>query len=183
MDFCILGLLIMMPRSSYGLRQAFTQTLSLFYASSLGAVQATVKKLLGSGFIELSPGLPNPRGTKIWRVTPTGRAWFLSEMTADIAPGRLEETALARYHFLGLVPDSPGRCAVLELIVAHIEVASRGLDALQEHFQTMEIPEAFQDLAHYQQDTLDYGIKSHRHGLEWFRERLERERSKVNPGT
>jgi DNA-binding PadR family transcriptional regulator len=176
MDFCIIGLLLMLPRSSYELRQAFAQSLGLFYSSSLGAIQASMKKLASLGYIELASEERGGRGKKTWRATALGTSWFYEAMHSPLPENRLEETALARLHFLGLVREGADRCAILTLIISAIESATSGLDYLKSQYDTMPVPEEWKHLQRYQMATLDYGLDSHRHGLAWFRNFLEQER-------
>ncbi|MBU0936507.1 MAG: PadR family transcriptional regulator [Spirochaetes bacterium] len=178
MDFCIVGLLLLLPRSSYGLRQAFSETLSLFYSSSLGSLQLTLKKLQALGYVQLSHQQAGGRRKKTWQASAAGQAWFVKTMFDSIPASRLEETALARLHFLGLLPDSADRVTVLALIVATIEKALAGLEQMQSQYSQVFIPQEYRDMASYQLATLDYGVQSHRQALEWFRQRLDAEKQR-----
>lgn len=176
MDFCILGLLLMKAQSSYELNQAFAQSLSLFYSSSLGSIQIALKKLLALGYVELQSEESGGRRKKIWQATAAGEVWFRSAMHSPLNPARLEESALARLHFLGLVDDPAERCRVLELIVATVERALAGLEDMAGQYQNLEHPAPWNTWLRYQLATLDYGLASHRQGLAWFRTLLESER-------
>lgn len=175
MDLCVLGLLMIAPRSSYELRAAFASSLSLFYSSSLGSIQAALKRLAEAGLVELAAEEEGGRRKKTWRPTAAGRAWFRKEMRAPLPEGRLEEAALVRFHFLGLLKSRGERRAVLRLVVASVEAALRGLEELRAGLDLDAMPAAWREVARYQVGTLDYGLEAHRQGLAWFRARLEEE--------
>jgi len=175
MDFCILGLLLILPRSSYELRVAFAQSLGLFYSGSLGSVQITVKKLLERGLVELACEQDLGRRKKTWQPTEAGRRWFFGAMHSPVPPGKLEETILARFHFLGLIDTRTERCTILAMLVTAIEKALDELEQQQTQLPENSIPEAWRQIAHYQLATLDYGIQAHRQGLAWFQQQLELE--------
>lgn len=49
--------------------------------------------------------------------------------------------------------------------------------------ETAEVPAGLEVLARYQRSTLDFGLSSTRHGLEWFRDLIQREtRRHTAPG-
>lgn len=174
MDFCILGLLMLFPHSLYDLKRAFSKSLSLFYSSSLGSIQVSVKKLLEQGLIEVHERSKKGRAKVTYRITEAGRAFFLTQLTAPIQAGRLEETVLARYHFLGLV-EREKRVETLRFLIAAIQASLTELQTLKASLDEMAIPPEWREVAHYQIATADYGIQAHQTGLVWFKKQLERE--------
>lgn len=165
---------MLFPHSLYDLKLAFSRTLSLFYSSSLGSLQVTVKKLLEQGLIEVHERSTEGRARITYRITEAGRAFFLEQFTAPIPNGRLEETVLARYHFLGLV-EREKRAETLRSLVAAIEASLAEMQTLKASLDEMPIPPEWQEVAHYQIATADYGIAAHQTGLAWFKAQLERE--------
>src|SRR5690606_12937265 len=112
------------------------------------------------------------RGKKIYGVTDTGRAEFRGWMLSDITGTDLETAVLSRHFFLGLL-EPADRPRVLQLITARLDADLARLAALDEHLDTVEIPDGYHDVAAYQRATLAYGIASHRFTIDWFRERYE----------
>lgn len=165
---------MLFPHSLYDLKRAFSKSLSLFYSSSLGSIQVSVKKLLEQGLIEVHQKSQQGRAKITYRITAAGREYFLSQLTAPIPAGRLEETVLARYHFLGLV-EREKRVETLRFLIAAIEASLAELETLKAGLDKITIPPEWQEVAHYQIATADYGIQTHRTGLAWFRKQLERE--------
>jgi DNA-binding PadR family transcriptional regulator len=176
MDFCILGMLMYSPLSLYDLKLAFQSSLSLFYSASLGSMQVTLAKLLGQGLIEIASESATGRRKRTYRITAAGRARFFEAMLQEIPMSRIEETALARYFFLGLVESKEVRIQILELLIRTAEQALASLEAGRIEYRQAEIPDGFKKQAAYQLATLDYGIMAHGNGVAWFKERLAEER-------
>jgi PadR family transcriptional regulator, regulatory protein AphA len=179
MDFCVLGLLLMSPLSIYQLNAAFERSLSLFYRASLGALQVAVKKLLSSGYIELASVETGGRRAKIYRIRDEGRARFMELLHEPLPESRLEETALARYFFLGLVPNIGERIAVLDRIISDAGHALAGLEAYRGELFRLTAPATYAEPLGYQAGTLDYGITAHKAAIRWFKRRRAQERAKA----
>jgi len=176
MDFCILGLLMLGPASLYELNAAFARSLSLFYRASLGSLQAALRKLLAAGYVEIASEEPGGRRKRLYRIREEGRARFFALMSAPLPETRLEETALARYHFLGFLPGPAERATVLDRIISDAGKALAGLETLAAEISALVIPPEYLEMFRYQRGTLEYGIAAHRSALRWFRRRRAEER-------
>lgn len=179
MDFCVLGLLLMKPLSLYQLNAAFERSLSLFYRASLGALQAAVKRLMAAGYIELASQEPGGRRTRLYRIRDEGRARFMELLHEPLPESRLEETALARYFFLGLVPSPGERIAVLDRIIADAGRSLEGLKAYEYELSRLCVPAGAAGILGYQTGTLGYGITAHKAAIRWFKRRRTEERKKA----
>ena len=51
MEYIILGLLLLQPRTIYQLRKRINDGLNLMYSCSTGSIQAAIKKLLQNGHV------------------------------------------------------------------------------------------------------------------------------------
>ena len=173
MAYVILGLLLLRPMSLYDLTRAFEAGVSLFYSASSGSIKRALDTLVAQGHVEVASEEEGGRRRRTHRVAESGRAhwreWMLAEPT-----GNLEQAALSRLHFLGLL-DPAERRGVLEHIEARVATDLAQLEALESQVAGQEVPEELRDVATYQLATLDYGLASHRHALEWFRARLRQE--------
>lgn len=87
---------------------------------------------------------------------------MLAEPTGD-----LEQAALSRLYFLGLLEEDQRR-GVLQRIESRVAADLAQLEAIEAQAARQEIPEGWRDVATYQLAALDYGLASHRHALEWF---------------
>lgn len=158
----------MRPMSLYELRQAFQRSLALFYSDSLGSLQSAVKRLSSRGWVTVREERVGKRVKKVFSVRPAGAAAFFTELKAPIPPTKLEVTALARIHFLGLVESRKERGEVLRLIVEATRAALNELVQLQGQLESMQVPASHREVFRYQLKTLEYGIMAHRAGLAWF---------------
>lgn len=172
MAYVILGLLLLRSMSRYDLVKAFESGVSLFYSASSGSIKRALDGLVQRGLVEVESTEEGGRGRKTYAVTEAGRATFLDWMRSDIT-GDLETGALARLYFLGLL-DAADRAPVLERAQARIEQDLRVLEDLQERVSAAEVPDGFEDVAHFQRATLDYGLMSHRASRDWFGEQVRR---------
>lgn len=101
---------------------------------------------------------------------------FFRLMVSPLPETRLEETALARYHFLGLLPGPAERATVLDRIISDAGKALAGLETLAAEISALVIPPEYLEMFRYQRGTLEYGIAAHRAALRWFRRRRGEER-------
>lgn len=173
MDFCVLGLLLIQEMTIYQLNKAFKASLSLFYSASLGSLQKATKKLLDEGKIGRREVQEGKRQKKIYYILPRGRDAFHDMMKSELPSSRLEETALARLSFLGLLETPEEKEEVLEVIVRSVTSALNGLTDMKRELNKQELPESLQEVYFWQMKTLDYGIMAHRAGLGWFQTLLE----------
>ena len=65
MDNIILGLLILESRTIYRLRERIKKGMDLMYSSSMGSIQAAIKRLLDRGYISYSERVENGKYKKI----------------------------------------------------------------------------------------------------------------------
>lgn len=165
----VLGLLMLSPMTLYLLNKQFEQSLALVYSASLGSIRTAVLGLLDRGLVTVEDSIENGRSKKTYLITDAGRAAFLEWMHAPIESRDLETQALARLFFLGLVPVAE-RAPIIDGILARAEADAAQLGELATHLGGMAVPEPFADVFRYQRATLDYGVRSHRAGLELFRE-------------
>ncbi|MCA5894321.1 helix-turn-helix transcriptional regulator [Isoptericola sp. NEAU-Y5] len=172
MAYVILGLLHLWPQSLYDLVKNFEAGVSLFYSASSGSIKRALDGLLERGAIEADDG-DGPRSRKVYRVTAVGRREFHEWMTGPLAGPDAEAAALPRLYFLGLLAE-PERGPVLAGILARIDADLARLTDLATQIEGVDVPDELRDVFVFQQATLDYGITSYRHSLEWFRDLAQR---------
>lgn len=173
MAHVILGLLLIAPQSFYDLIKGFETGVALFYSASSGSIKRALDTLLARGSIEVASVEAGGRGRKVYRPTDAGRAEFRAWMTEEPTGPDLETAALSRLYFLGLLEPAE-RLPVLRRITARIETDLAAFSALDEHLDTLDIPEEHRGLATHQRAALDYGIAAHRFMLDWFRDHIDR---------
>lgn len=176
----ILGLLILAPQSLYDLIKNFETAVGLVYSASSGSIKRALDGLLGSGLIEIESVEPGGRGKKVYRPAEAGRQEFHAWMTGELSGSDLEVAALSRLFFLGLL-ERQQRTAVLQRIQERAAAELAALTALESRLDEMRVPEEFRDVFTYQRATLDYGLASTRHAVDWFAGLAQRESEARRP--
>ncbi|MDQ2624451.1 MAG: PadR family transcriptional regulator [Actinomycetota bacterium] len=165
----ILGLLLLAgPQTIYALNKHFEAGVSLFYRASLGSLRGALTGLLERGEVTFTESVENGRSKKTYAPTDAGRAAFFAWLTGPLTGSDLETQALARTFFLGLLPDDDARRAVLATIVARAETDEAELRAVAQHLDSLEMPPEHTVVFRYQRATLEYGLLTHRAGIEHF---------------
>lgn len=173
MEFVVLGLLMIQDLTVYQLNQSFKSGLALIYSASYGSLLSALKKLLAWQEIEFREVVENGRNKKIYHITESGRAHFYRWMQEEIPQNKLELVALCKIFFLGLVESDAEKKAILENIIAAIEIMEGQLDRLSQSLSQLQLGEEAMKLYGYQFRTLDYGILSHRVAREWVQQILD----------
>lgn len=182
MAYVVLGLLIMFgPQTIYSVNKFFAAGISLFYAASLGAIRQSLQRLLADGWVVVEDQPDGKRMKRVYTVTPDGVKAFRAWMTGPIDDRRLETVALSKLYLLGALPDRADRVAALESIVRRARADEAALLAIAPAVAQAEVPEEFREIAHYQRLTLDYGLRSHALGREFFEQALAREQAGAIP--
>ncbi|HIT76687.1 MAG TPA: PadR family transcriptional regulator [Candidatus Avipropionibacterium avicola] len=165
MAHVILGLLTIAPQSYYDLLKAFEAGVSLFYSASSGSIKRALDRLAGDGLVEVASS--GARGRKVYRITDAGRQRFGEWMNDEPTGGDLETAALPRLFFLGLVEPAE-RGPIVDRITARAESELTRLEALEEELDALEPSDERRALLEYQRVTLEYGLGSGRHAVEFF---------------
>lgn len=164
----ILGLLLLSPMTLYLLNKQFERSISLIYSASLGSIRTAVLSLAARGLVESVDSVENGRSKKTYHPTPEGQAEFFRWMAAPIVGGDLETQALSKLFFLGLLPDDAARVAVLRDIVDRARADEGQLREVEGELEGMQVPEPLREIFRYQKLTLEYGVRSHEVGREFF---------------
>lgn len=173
MEFVVLGLLMIQPLTIYELNKSFQGGISLFYSASLGSLQTAIKKLLTKGHVSFQISREGRR-KKTYRIEDSGAEAFRHWMFQDVPQSKLEVTALSKVYFLGLIETKEERLAVLDTILAAIDISTKELNAMAEMYQEVEIPDSYRQIFTFQMDTLNYGQGATGFGAQWFRDLRKR---------
>jgi DNA-binding PadR family transcriptional regulator len=168
MEYVVLGLLLIRPRTIYEINGWFKMSISLFYKASYGSLQISIKKLLAKGYIDYEESTENGRRKKTYFINNAGTQAFFIWMLDEIPGNNLEVVGLSRLFFLGLLPDTAQREKVIGKIRTGLKETINELEAVEKQIKSYEIPEAGKAVFHYQAKTLDYGIAAKKAALKWF---------------
>lgn len=174
MDVIILGLLMLSPRTIYQLRQRIEQGLNLMYSSSMGSIQAGLKKLLKAGYITCSEITEKGKRKKIYAITGEGQGYFLSWVNAPMEIS-MKSPELVKVYFMGFSSRSKRE----ENICRHIEELKKQhaiLDVICREGEKTPVPETGREIFAYQLATAQYGRDFLKFNIAWYEKLLEQVR-------
>ena len=169
MEYVVLGLLLIRPRTIYEINGWFKMSISLFYRASYGSLQIAVKKLLAKGYIDYKESIENGRHKKTYSITNAGTQAFFIWMHDEIPKNNLEVVGLSKLFFLGLLKDLDEREDVISKIQTGLKGTIYELELVEKQIHSYEIPESEKAVFYYQAKTLDYGIWTNKAALKWFK--------------
>lgn len=179
MDHIILGLLLLQDRTIYQLRDRINKGLHLMYSSSMGSIQAAIKKLMGNGYICFHEVVENGKHKKIYSLTDDGKAHFLEWINAPIESQNIKNPELAKIYFFGF--SSPeNRARLLEKYLNHLRDQYHALSMICEDADKMTAPKKCEDILFYQIAAARYGRDLMKFQIEWY-ENLLREITEAGP--
>ncbi len=103
MDNIILGLLLLRNRTIYQLRERIDKGLNLMYSSSMGSIQAAIKKLLHCGYVDYGETVENGKYKKVYRITESGKRYFLEWVNTPIEQQGVRMPGVGKDLFYGLL--------------------------------------------------------------------------------
>ena len=180
MDNIILGLLLLHKRTIYQLRERIGKGLHLMYSSSMGSIQAAVKKLLHCGYISYEEVVENGKYKKIYAITDSGRQYFSDWVNRPIEGQNMKNPELAKVYFMGFC-DEKNRAANIETYLSFLKEQYTALALICEDVDRVEIPEDKKDILTYQFAAARYGRDFMKFNIDWYEKLLReiREREKV----
>ena len=173
MDHILLGLLLLKSRTIYELHDRVEKGLSMMYSSSMGSIQAAVKKLLASGCIECSEETENGRRKKLYSITEKGKQEFLIWVDTPLDAHNTRLPELTKLYFMGFSPRE-NREQRLSDYVEELKKQYEVLDRICREGETMEVPAESREIFQYQLLTARYGRDVMQFNIRWY-ENLIRE--------
>lgn len=176
MDNIILGLLLLSGRTIYQLRDRINKGMNLMFSSSMGSIQAAIKKLLGSGYIDFAEVVENGKYKKVYRITDTGRAYFLQWVNSPMEAQSPKFPELAKVYFMGFAEKKNRETSLLQQL-ENLKQQYILLDAICCEGSTMEVPAEFADIFKFQLQSATYGRDLMLFNINWFENLLNQIRS------
>lgn len=204
MDKMILGLLLLKELTIYEIKNAIQTYLSDMSSSSMGAIQAAIKKLLANDMIGYNECVSNGVNKKIYHITEKGNECFLEWLSTPMSIKKAKNIELSKMYFMGLVMDEK-RTDLIQAYIDEQKIKLKGLheirntssnldkqvDAFMEsnrdkpkHLERLRSctgkqtnEECIRDIAAFSLATLDYGIQSTEFEITWYenlKEKLEK---------
>ena len=175
MDNIILGLLLMCNRTIYQLRERIDKGINLMYSSSMGSIQAAIKKLLDCGFISYEEIVDNGKYKKVYCITESGRQHFFDWINAPIEEQTPKSPELAKLYFMGF-SDKKNRETSIQQHLMFLNELYNVLTVICKEAENFKISEENQDILNYQFISALYGKELIKFNINWFESLLRKMR-------
>lgn len=176
MDNIILGLLLLSSRTIYQLHERIDQGLHMMYSSSMGSIQAAVKKLFRCGSIQYEETVENGKYKKIYSITDSGKQKFLEWVSTPMGIHSSKNPELAKLYFMGF-STKENREAGLQEYISHLEEQLDVLNAICKEAESVNVPDEHKDILRYQFAAAQYGKDFMKFNIEWYQKLLDEMRS------
>lgn len=176
MDNIILGLLLMCNRTIYQLRERIDKGINLMYSSSMGSIQAAIRKLLNCGFISYEEIVDNGKYKKVYCITESGRQHFFEWINAPIEEQSPKSPELTKVYFMGF-SDKKNREISIQQHLKFLNEKYNVLSAICEEAENIKISEENKDILNYQFVSALYGKELIKFNIDWFESLLRKMRN------
>lgn len=176
MDNIILGLLLMCNRTIYQLRERIDKGINLMYSSSMGSIQAAIRKLLNCGFISYEEIVDNGKYKKVYCITESGRQHFFEWINAPIEEQSPKSPELTKVYFMGF-SDKKNREISIQQHLKFLNKKYNVLSAICEEAENIKISEENKDILNYQFVSALYGKELIKFNIDWFESLLRKMRN------
>lgn len=176
MDNIILGLLLMCNRTIYQLRERIDKGINLMYSSSMGSIQAAIKKLLNRGFISYEEMVDHGKYKKVYCITESGKQHFFDWINAPIEEQSPKSPELAKVYFMGF-SDKKNREISIQQHLIFLNEKYKTLAAICEEAENVKISNENKDILNYQFVSALYGKEMMKFNIGWFESLLRKMRN------
>lgn len=185
MDTIILGLLMIQNCTIYEMKKVIEKNFGNISSSSIGSMQAAVKKLLSKNMICFSEYVENSVNKKVYEITNEGKEYFLSTISEPMLY-KEKNMELSKFFFMGFALKSKR----LDLIAAYVSELQKELIRLEQIKSAAEIQPNFdedsltilkekgaaeiqsiadvQEIAFFQLAMLNLSIEKIKFEMQWF---------------
>jgi len=175
-DNIVLGLLLLCSRTIYQLRERIDKGLNLMYSSSMGSIQAAVRKLLNCGYIDFEEAVENGKYKKVYRITESGKQHFLEWVNTPIEQQGVRCPGLVKVYFMGF-SDRESREANIQNYLSFLREQYCALEMICEEAKSIEISESNKAIFDYQLASAFYGRDLYKFNIDWFENLLSKMRN------
>lgn len=167
MDNIILGLLLLESRTIYQLRERISKGMDLMYSSSMGSIQAAIKKLLSHGYINYEEDVENGKYKKIYSITDSGKQCFFKWLNGPFEAQSTKSPELVKVYFMGF-SDKATRRINIEKHLSYLTERYHALNAVCEEAKNINVTEESRDIIFYQLAAARYGRDFMKFNIEWY---------------
>ncbi len=163
MDYIILGLLMLSSRTIYQLRNKIGAGLNLMYSSSMGSIQAAIRKLLSKGYIGYREIEDNGRRKKEYFITDAGREEFDRWINRPVDSSGMKCPELTKIYFMGY-SEKQKRAENIRKYILELEERYNSLNFICNETEIKIRSEEFLNLDEQSREILFYQISCARFG-------------------
>lgn len=167
MEYIVLGLLLLQSRTIYQLRERIHKGIHLMYSSSMGSIQAAVRKLLDGGSIEYKEMVDHGKYKKIYAITERGKQRFFQWVNAPMEEQAPKSPELAKVYFMGFSDESNREASIREHLL-FLKEQYAALEAICGEAEHAEVPEEHREIFNYQLVSALYGRDLLEFNINWF---------------
>lgn len=172
MEYIILGLLSLADRTIYQLRERIDKGLNLMYSSSMGSIQAAVKKLLRGGYIRYEESVEKGKYKKTYTITESGRQYFAEWVNRPMEMQNVKNPELAKIYFMGF-SDKEKRAALIKTYLENLKEQYQILCTICKEADSVEVPEEKRGILFYQLAAARYGRDFMKFNIDWYEKLLD----------
>jgi DNA-binding PadR family transcriptional regulator len=172
MDTIILGLLILKSRTIYELRERINKGLNMMYSSSMGSIQAAVKKLLEYEYIVYNEKVDNGKYKKIYSITAAGNEYFIQWVNTPMQASQSKDPELVKLYFMGL-SDKTTRIERIENYIKSLAEVYQTIKYIYEESKSFQAEEKDIDIVNYQLLSAKYGVDTIKFLIDWYSQLLK----------
>ncbi len=167
MDNIILGLLLLCNRTIYEIRERIDKGMNMMFSSSMGSIQAALKKLLNNGYIGFEDKVENGKYKKIYYITDSGRQHFLEWVNSPMETQCGKFPELAKVYFMGFA-DNKSREASVKKHIGFLKEQYAVMNEICDGANGIEVPEDFKTVFEYQFVSAQYGRDIIKFNIDWY---------------
>lgn len=146
------------------------------YSSSMGSIQAAVKKLLNCGYIDYKETVEKGKYKKVYRITESGKRYFLEWINTPVEQQGVRCPELVKVYFMGF-SDKENREASIQSYLSFLKEQYCALEIICEEAKDAEIPESSKEIFNYQLASAFYGKDLYKFNIDWFENLLSKMRN------
>lgn len=150
------------------------------YSSSMGSIQAAIKKLLSCGYIDYEETVDNGKYKKIYSITDRGRECFYDWVNSPMEAQSAKNPELTKVYFMGMA-DWKNREVNLQKYITHLKEQYEALKMICEEADSIEVPAKHRDIVFFQIMAARYGRDITGFNIGWY-ENLLKEVRKAQRG-
>lgn len=172
MDHIILGILLLSNRTIYQLHERIDKGLNMMYSSSMGSIQAAIKKLLNCGYIQYEEVVENGKYKKIYSITDSGKQNFIQWISTPMEIQSSKNPELAKLYFMGFSTKEKRKLGLQDYI-SKLKEQYNVLNTICKEAENVKVPDENKDILYYQHTAARYGKDFMKFNIEWYQKLLD----------